>query len=241
MRDISREGILLAGAGRALLLQLAHPAVGAGVARHSDFASDPLKRLHGTLTYIYAVASGSEADATAARRYVNRQHAPVTGDGYSATDPHLQLWVAATLYDTALLIHETCFGPLSPDDAERVYREYAVLGTALQMPAELWPSSREAFREYFDSVSLDVSDDVRAIAHQLLHPVRVPLWVKIAMPTARTVTSELLPSAVRAMYGLPDGSGLDRVIRIYRLMPGFVRHWPQRHYLRRLRIQSAHV
>ena len=39
MADLAREGILVAGAGRAILLQIADPSVAAGVARHSDFGS----------------------------------------------------------------------------------------------------------------------------------------------------------------------------------------------------------
>src|SRR4051794_3350017 len=47
---LNREAMLLLGAGpRALLLQLAHPQVAAGVADHSDFSVDPWARLRGTL------------------------------------------------------------------------------------------------------------------------------------------------------------------------------------------------
>ena len=46
---VNRELALLIGAGRALLMQLAHPLVAAGVAAHSRFAEDPLGRLVRTL------------------------------------------------------------------------------------------------------------------------------------------------------------------------------------------------
>ena len=237
MRDISREGILLAGAGRALLLQLAHPAVGEGVARHSDFASDPLKRLHGTLTFIYAVATGTETDAAAARRAVNHAHAPVRGATYNAMDPGLQLWVAATLYDSAIVVYERTFGSLPDDDAERVYREYAVLGTALQMPVTLWPATRADFREYLESVPLAVNREVRSIAKTLLSGQGLPWYWRPLVPVARRLTAELLPPDVRTLYGMRDAKALDRVIRIYRLMPRWIRHAPQRYYLRRLRLR----
>ena len=46
---LNREAMLLLGAGpRALLLQIAHPAVAAGVNDHSDFRADPWRRLAGT-------------------------------------------------------------------------------------------------------------------------------------------------------------------------------------------------
>jgi len=237
MRTVSREGILLAGGGRALQLQIAHPAVGAGVARHSDFASDPLKRLHGTLSYIYAIASGTEEDATAARRAVNRAHGPVRGPGYSAMDPSLQLWVAATLYDSALLVYERVFGSLDADTAERIYREYAVLGTALQMPPELWPATRAAFREYFDDQldRLQVDRTIRDIAKTVLSPRTLPLWLRPLSPRIRAVTSELLPPSVRSLYGIRARDGeLARLARVYRALPRAIRESPRRYYLRRL-------
>ena len=42
IRRVAREGLLLAGGGRATLLQVAHPGVAHGVYDHSDFADRPL-------------------------------------------------------------------------------------------------------------------------------------------------------------------------------------------------------
>ncbi|MEO8908061.1 MAG: oxygenase MpaB family protein, partial [Microbacteriaceae bacterium] len=148
LRDIAAEGVLLAGGGRAILLQIAYPGVGRGVAEHSDFASHPLDRLHATLTYAYAVVYGTDAEITAVRRRVNRAHASVIGGAdaagpeYSAYDPELQLWVAATLYDTAISLYERIFGTLDDETAELVYREYGALGTVLQVPPDAWPVDR---------------------------------------------------------------------------------------------------
>ena len=59
LRDIGAEAALLAGGGRAILLQLANPAVGHAVADHSNFTADPLRRLRNTLSYVYALVYGS--------------------------------------------------------------------------------------------------------------------------------------------------------------------------------------
>ena len=48
-RRINLEPVILLGGGRALLLQVAHPLVAAGVADHSDYRSDPWGRLVRTL------------------------------------------------------------------------------------------------------------------------------------------------------------------------------------------------
>jgi len=250
MTDISREAILLAAGGRAILLQLAVPGIGHGVARHSDFDHHPLRRLHGTLTYVYALATGTEADVAAVRRAVNRAHAPVRsapGDdpAYTAMDPALQLWVAATLYDSAMVMHERVYGALSPDDADAIYAEYAILGTALQMPAGLWPPDRAAFRTYWDArvASLSVDETVLGVQRELFSPRKVPAWIRALMPLVRFVTIGLLPAFVRSLYALNwtprQERRFTRLLRatatIYPRLPRAIRHAPQRYYLRRLR------
>jgi len=290
LADIAPESILLAGAGRAILLQIANPAIGYGVARHSDFALHPMKRLNATLSYVYALANGSDDDIRAMRRAVNRAHAPVSNpprgaarsaavadlpaatitDGiapaqpaaapaiaghpdahhtdprYDARDPQLQLWVAATLYDTAITLYEKTYGPLAPDAAEHVYREYAVLGTALQMPLELWPETRADFRAYWDHAiaGLRVDATVRSVAAALLRAQNAPLALRAGMPLARFVTVALLPDALRGAFGFTWSKAqqrrFDRLMavstRVYRVLPTRVRRWPSRRYLARIRV-----
>jgi uncharacterized protein (DUF2236 family) len=237
MRDVSREGALLAGGGTAILLQVADPTVGAGVARHSDFATRPLLRLRTTLTFVYAVVFGSEAQIRAVQEMVDRAHGPVPG----AIDPELQLWVAATLYRTGSDVDERIWGPLDPEAAERVYRENAVLGTALQMPPELWPEDLAAFRAYWDErvAGLVVTPDARRVMNDLLHPTALPWWLRAGMPLVRLLTAGLLPASLRTAYGLPWSRMRERrfervfglLAAVYRRLPRPVRTWPMRHYL----------
>lgn len=249
--DMAAESALLAGGGRAILLQLADPGVGHGVARHSDFALRPLSRLHGTMTYLYAIVFGSPEERAFVRRSVGRAHRPVHDDGttdgvpYDAFDPDLQLWVAATLYDSAMTIFERVYGPLDDDAAETVYQEYAVVGTALQMPRERWPADRAAFRAYWDASidALAVDDVTRGVAARLLHPVAGPRWLRGVMPLARLVTSGSLPPAVREQFALPWGVREQRRYdRVMGVASAVLPHLPRRvrqvlcdGYLRRLR------
>jgi uncharacterized protein (DUF2236 family) len=251
MPDLAAEAVLIAAGGRAILLQLADPAIGYGVAHHSDFRSRPLDRLHGTLTFAYAVAFGTEEDIQAVTRRVNRAHVPVQHPGddsspaYNAFDPQLQLWVAATLYDSAVTAYERVFGPMEPLVADRLYEEYGRLGDVLQMPATLWPADRAAFAHYWNErIACLATDDVtRAVAHQLLHPSTGPLLLRAAMPLARLVTAGFLPHEVRHLFDLPwtaaDQRRFDRVMRVtsflYPRLPGRLRHWPKNRYLRVLR------
>jgi uncharacterized protein (DUF2236 family) len=109
---VHRELALLLGAGRALLLQLAHPLIAAGVQEHSDFSRDPLGRLARTLEPMYALIFGTPAASASAAAQMRRAHAPVrgvlreatgaypAGTVYDAADPLLPV-VHATLIDTA--------------------------------------------------------------------------------------------------------------------------------------------
>jgi len=243
--------VILAGAGRAILLQLAAPPVGYGVAEHSNFAENPMARLHGTLMYVYAVMAGTPDDRAIAQHYVRRMHAPVRGGGaagvpaYDARDPELQLWVAATLYNTAILVHDRVFGHLPESRAEALYARYASLGTALEVPPELWPANRAAFADYWQDATgrLAVDDTIRAQADALWRAEKAPRWVRPLMPLNRFVTADLLPPAVREAYGMAWTTRDQRradllwsVVRVvYPRLPLRVRTWPQRYYLGRLR------
>ncbi|MBP1134704.1 uncharacterized protein (DUF2236 family) [Arthrobacter sp. PvP023] len=250
LADMGAEGVLLAGAGRAILLQIANPAVGHGVAEHSNFAERPLDRLRATLTYVYAVVYGTEEQVAAVRRRVNRAHGPVRrkpdagSAGYNAFDAQSQLWVVATLYDTAVTVYERIYGALDDDAADLMYRDYARLGTALQLPAELWPADREAFGSYWKTSleGLEADDVTSHVARSLLYPEDPLLWQRLAMPLARFITAGLLPDKLRRGFGLPwserHGRWFDRTMRwsamVYPRLPQRVRHWPKNYCLGRL-------
>jgi len=255
LADIGAEAVLLAGAGRAVLLQIADPAVGRGVAEHSDFGERPLERLAATMGYVYAVVYGSEEQFAAMRRAVNRAHAPVrrqpdgASAGYNAFDPESQLWVVATLYNTAVDVYERVYGTLDAGTADRVYREYARIGTALQLPAEFWPADRAAFAEYWNErlAGLAPAPEAVRVARDLLHPAVGPVWLRLVMPVARLLTAGLLPESLRAEYGLPWGprrqrrfEALIRVLGVvYPRLPRRIRHRPRDYYLGRIDVSGV--
>ncbi|WP_459791133.1 oxygenase MpaB family protein [Arthrobacter sp. AD-310] len=241
MADYGAEGILLAGAGRALLLQLADPAVGRGVDEHSTFVGRPVNRLKGTLTYVYAVVYGNDEQLNAVRRKVNRAHVPVrrqdteASPGYNAFDPGLQLWVVATLYDTAVTIIEKIYGPLDDESADAMYQDYARIGTVLQLRPGMWPEDRAAFKRYWDGRYTTLRAEAAGVrvAHGLLYPKHTALWYRAIIPPARFLTAGLLPEQLRQDFGLPWNPRrqrrFDRTFRVlavaYPRLPRNIRHW----------------
>jgi uncharacterized protein (DUF2236 family) len=249
MRRVYREACIFGGAGRAILLQVAHPLVGRGVAEHSRFADDPLARLRGTMNYVYGVTFGTPEEAEWIAAHVGRVHRHVVGPGYSADDPELQRWVAATLYDSARQIYQLVCGPMSTADKEELCRDVRRMATALGCPAELWPGSVAEFDAYWDGQvgALVVGDDARRIFRDLMYNRTLPWYLRALQPTNRLVTAGLLPPSVREAYGFAWNrrrAGLFRVAigttRVaYRFVPGALRRLPMTHYLRGFREKYA--
>jgi uncharacterized protein (DUF2236 family) len=249
--EIASEALTLAGGGRALLLQIAHPAVGRGVVEHSDFAERLMDRFDGTMLYLTATMFGSPDELAAMRRIVNRAHAPVRGDGsssgpaYNAYDPDLQLWVAATLYQTMMELHRRVFGELTANQADDAYRELSRALSNLQLSPDRWPPSRAAFDAYWADMiaSLEVDDEVLAVSRQILHPSRVPWSLRPVLPLSRLVTGGLLPAAIRQQFRLAWDDRrqrrFDRVMRwtaaVYPRLPLRLRHLARDRYLAKLR------
>lgn len=254
LKDVAGEAVLLAGGGAAILLQLANPAVARGVAHHSDFVNRPLDRLFGTLDYVYTVAFGDEAMMASVVRSVNRAHGPVhdreSAQGYNAFDPQLQLWVASTLYYAALQVQERINGPLDDQAAEAIYLDYAALGTQLQMPASIWPATRETFDEYWQTAltELEATEESRAVVHALFHPTNIPAIARLAMPLIRLLSTGLLPPQIRTLHGLEwsprQQVRFDRVLSaarvIYPKLPRRLRHLPRDRSLARVQRRLDH-
>lgn len=202
IRRVDGEAVLLLGGPRAVLMQLAHPSVAAGVADHSDFESDTFGRLRRTLEVTTTVVFGTEEEARTACAALTAVHERVTGPGYRANDPELLLWVHATLVDTALRVHRRFLGPLPTDDEERYYRQSMRLAEAFGVPLEQQPPDFQAFRAYVRTMvgSLEVTDTARDVAHSVLHPP-IPLVAEPLAEVARQVTIGLLPAPLRRQYG----------------------------------------
>src|ERR1700728_3406004 len=123
---VNRESAVFLGAGRAALLQLAHPWVAASLAHHSNLRDDAIGRFHSTFRVIYTMLFGTRAQAIAASRQLYKRHTSIRGELPNAVDAHPQgehyeanevaalRWVYATLVDSAILAYEIAQPSLSP-------------------------------------------------------------------------------------------------------------------------------
>jgi len=253
---INREMIVVAGWGRAILLQLAHPSVAAAVHHHSTFRGSlraSVRRLHATVGAMLSITFGDTEQMVAAAAGINAIHdrirPPAPGlrrtsgepspenQDYSAHDPELQRWVHATLLDSVPLAYQRFVAPLTRDQRDRYCAESVIMEPLLGMPAGWLPRNSVALDAYMRGMlagnTLVVTDTSRALANALLYP---PRW-RLAWPAFRVLqllTIGTLPPAIRQAYGFEwrphDERALARwtaVLRMSRrMLPGIAREWP---------------
>lgn len=234
MADQVLESAMLLGSGAAVMNQIAMLGVGLGVAEHSTTLRRQADRLRTTLTYVYGMATGTEEEKRTIARLVNKAHVPIRSEGrYSAYDPELQLWVAATLTQMGERVYELTFGPLDPVSREHIYRETWIYGTALQVKESAWPQTRAEFDDYWAAslTRLGSEPAVRKYAAALLDWRGAPWPYKPLLPLQSLMARGLVPVETREALDL-SWTGLDRVLfglfwkvfpPVYRLIPRPVR------------------
>lgn len=211
----------LLGGGAAVLLQVAHPLVAAGVTEHSDYRNDLWSRLIRTLRALYLIVYGSEVEADRAGEAVHAVHCRVhghtterlgpfpAGTAYSASDPELMLWVHGTLVETSLALYCRFVHRLSADERDAYYRDMALVARIFGTPKDVIPPRLHDFRAYFGerlaSPEIGVTEPAREVAEVILRASSLPAPLRLIAPAHRLSTAALLPSRLREEYGLGWG------------------------------------
>jgi uncharacterized protein (DUF2236 family) len=242
---IDREAVIFLGAGRALLLQLAHPWVAAAIAGHSKTFADPIGRFHRTFDIVFAMVFGSLDRALLSSRQLHRRHGMIVGEmpetigpfaagsRYSANDIPSLRWVHATLVETALMAHDLVLPPLSVEERERYWTESRTFGALFGLTGDDLPADWAGFAAYTAAMTasdtLTVSPAAREIAAQIFggaRPwLRPPRWY-------RALTASLLPEPLRAGFGFElderDARSADKALRwvrrVYPKLPDRLRY-----------------
>jgi uncharacterized protein (DUF2236 family) len=204
---------MMVGGVTALLLQMLHPAVLAGVWDHSNFRTDMIGRLRRTARFIAVTTYGSRHDAEALIAKVRDVHTRVRGtlpDGsaYRADDPRLLAWVHVTEAVSFLDAWRRYAEPgMSTADQDRYFAEFARIAEALG--ANPIPHSRAEANRLIEAMRGELAADVRTreVARLVLSQPAPNLMLKPLQSLTFQAAVDLLPDWARRMHGLP-GAGL---------------------------------
>jgi uncharacterized protein (DUF2236 family) len=170
-------------APRAVMMQIAHPLIAAGVAEHSRYREHRFARLYRTSLAAAAITFGTREFAERAVARINGIHTRVhgvlrqdtgfypAGTPYDANDPELKLWVLSTLTESTLLVYELFVAPLSARERDDYYQQSLMATRLFEIPDAMVPQTYAAFRRYMaemlGSNRIFVGDDARHIADGL--------------------------------------------------------------------------
>jgi uncharacterized protein (DUF2236 family) len=214
----------------ALLLQVAHPTVAAGVRDYSDFEKRPLERLLRTIDYLVLLQYGGPEAAAVGRRLreLHKRFRGVRQDGrpYYALERGAYTWVHATLLETYVRAHEHFGRRMTGPQLERFYREYIGLGRLVGLREGDLPETWEGFRVYFQSMvdgelgPNETVDRVLEVARKPAGP-ELPLGAELAWRAARLPAARLmylggvglLPEGLRQRLRIPWSSREERRFR----------------------------
>lgn len=207
------------------LLQLMHPAIGAGVLEHSNFFEDPFDRVFRSLPAILGAVYDADADDTG--RWVRDQHRTITGvdaDGrrYHALDPETYWWAHATFQFMAeQVVDRFDDRRLSADEREQLYQEGLTWYRRYGVSDRAVPATRAAFQAEWDRVCAEVlqtNEAVEFVLRMLDRPMRLELPRPLGVlnpvlrrgPVARALKVPVrvsaiggLPPIVRERFGIP--------------------------------------
>jgi uncharacterized protein (DUF2236 family) len=247
---VNAERLVLLGWSRAILLQLAHPLVAAGVDEHSTFRAGKLAsalRLHQTVRAMLSLTFGTDTERQATLDRINGIHRRVNGrlrdaagpfpagTQYSAEDPRLLLWVHATLLESIPLVYDMVVAPLSATERDDYCREAESVVVALGAQVGA-PRSWRDLAIYMDRMHASGEIVVSRQARELADAVLAPPLAWALGPTARInwlFTVGLLPPSIRDQYRFKwtdrDARALERWSRVIRrgrkLLPNRIAWW----------------
>ncbi|MDB5081119.1 MAG: hypothetical protein JWP00_3043 [Chloroflexi bacterium] len=243
---VNGEIIMVLGWGRAILMQIAHPKVGAGVSQHSHFSSSPaakLRRFKTTLDRMLTMTYGTPRAAWEAAHAIDTIHDRINGQDasqqrYSARDPELLKWVHATFADSMFKTYEMFVGPLSRQEKDQYLKQTSFVAPLLGAPPGYFPENLAELDAYMaemlNSGTLKVGPQSAGLAAYVLEKLPVPLLGRALQWYARLLVGGMLPPVLRQAYGFKIGKADERILGatawVYRhllhpVLPPMWRRW----------------
>jgi len=202
------------------ILQLMHPAIGAGVAQHSDFFNDPWDRIIRSIPQILGVIYDPDPETLGHR--VRDLHGRIKGvdeEGrrYSALSPATFWWAHATFqFAVEQVVDRFDRKQLTNQEREDLYLEgvewYRRYGVSMRPVPPNRDSFRAEWRRHCDEVLEMTPAAERAVEMALndksLGVPFLPWWSKPFHPLVVTPVLQLtaiggLPGRVRRRFGIP--------------------------------------
>jgi uncharacterized protein (DUF2236 family) len=236
--QVNRESAVFLGAGRAALLQLAHPWVAAALGQHSNLLNDAVGRFHSTFRVLYTMLFGTRGQATEASKQLYRLHTGIrgelpSGEHYEANETAALRWVYATLVESAMTAYEFVLPPLTMSERGQYYAESKRMAALFGISGEALPKDWTGFLQYttdmFDSPELSVDTGALALGRSVMSGagtwIRPPHWYA-------ALTACWMPPRLRIAFALPFGAREEEAVhwagrwlpRLYASMPGPLRY-----------------
>jgi len=224
---------LVVGGTGAILMEVLHPSVMAGVFTQSSYRTEPLRRARNTLGYVLRTTFGSTAGAMRVIEGVKNVHRRIEGsrpDGvaYRALDPELIAWVHTCIPWAVMSAYDRYCRPLRLEEKDRYLAEQAVVG---RMGGADWvPESVAELDAYVERMrpKMGVNEQTRSFLEFLAgrsddfavgRRERLDRWIGIRasmslMPEwARRLTGTYLPEAARRLLLEPHNHWTAGVVR----------------------------
>ena len=204
---------------RALMIGALNPLAFVGTVQHSNARLKPFQRLAHTAEVFETIFLGTRAEADKVLVFVHRLHERVRGEmpedagrvpagtPYTAFDPELMLWTLAVIADSGPRFYELFVDRLSPEEHDRLWREYVRFGELFGMPAQVAPPNHREFREWLDgklaSDEMYLTPEAREIGYATAFEIPMPSYRAPAKAVHDLIMLGSLPPRVRELYAIP--------------------------------------
>lgn len=210
--------IAAAGLG-AIVMEILHPAVMAGVHDQSTYQTQPLRRARNTLGYVVITTFGSTEAATRVIDRVHKIHGRVNGtmpDGrpYEALDPNLIGWVHTAIPWGIMQMFDRLCRPLSVDEKNRYLAEQAIIGR--MGGAGDIPETVDQLHDYVEAMrpQLAVNEQTREFVDFLLGDVDgydASAKERLERRISLQQSMSLMPTWARKMIGVHHSDTAERL------------------------------